>query len=69
MVQEYVLVVCDRIYMLSSANGSILEAYGCYYKSPVFMWDGSHDSVHAILDKYGNEFTHMHHWTAVFVPV
>ena len=69
MTQYYTMIFRGRIYMPKPAPDEILEPYGCYYKSPAFLFDGSYDSMNAILDKYESKFSHMIGWTASFVLV
>lgn len=69
MNQKYIIVVRDRICLFNSATDSMLKAYRCYYKTPVFSWDGTLASADAIIDKYQPQFDHMIDWTASFVPV
>ena len=69
MNQKYIIVVRDRICLFNSATDSTLKAYRCYYKTPVFSWDGTLASADAIIDKYQPQFDHMIDWLATFVPV
>lgn len=69
MSKKYILQVRDRITIFNLVTDSILEAYGCYYESPVFLWDGTLASADTIIDKYLHQFCHMINWTATFEPV
>lgn len=69
MKKKYIMIVRDRICLFNSATDSMLKAYRCYFKSPVFSWDGTLASADAIIDKYRKQFGHMIDWTATFVPV
>lgn len=69
MLQKYIMIVRDRICMFHSVSDEMLKAYDCYYKSPVFLWNGSLASADAIIDKYHEQFGHMIDWAATFVPV
>ena len=70
MTKKYIMIVRGIICMFRSASDEMLKSYGCYYKSPVFLWDGSHSSANAIIDKYQEEqFSHMIDWTATFIPI
>lgn len=69
MAQKHIMIVRDRICMFRSTSDEMLKAYGCYYESPVFSWDGSLASADAIIDKYRERFIHMIDWVATFVPV
>ena len=68
-MQKYVMIVRDKIYLSNPVTDMILKAYGCYYKSPTFLWDGSLSSANAIIDKYRERFGHMYDWSATFIPV
>ena len=69
MVQNYILVVRDKICLFHSASDEMLKAYGCYYKSPEFSWDGTLTSADAIIDKYREQFGHMVNWSLTLVSV
>ena len=69
MAQKYVMIVRDRICMFRSVSDEMLKACGCYYKSPIFSWNGSLASADTIIDKYRKQFGHMIDWTATFVSV
>jgi hypothetical protein len=69
MLKKYIMIVRDEIRMPSPRNDEILETFGCYYKSPVFLADGSLASFDREIDKLYERFRHFLKWTAEIIEV
>ena len=69
MLQRCALVVRDKVSMGRPCTDEGLMYLDCYYKSPVFSWDGSLDSLDSIIDDLHKHFNHFLNWSAELIVV
>ena len=63
----YYFIVRDKISLGRPVTDNDLKALDCYYKSPVFSWDDSPDSLQAILNDLESNFSHFFDWCSELV--
>ena len=69
MQKSYVMVVRDNIAIGRFSTDEDLQRLECYYRSPVFSWDGTFSSLDAIINRYQKNFNQFLDWQIEVMPV
>ena len=69
MLKKYVIIVRGKIGTKKPKSDETHQRLNCYYKSPVFLADGTWQSFDKALDSYYHHFKHFIGWSAELVEV
>lgn len=67
MLKQYILVVCDEIVTFEHKTNEALKVLDCYYESPVFISDGTWQSIDKAIDIFYDNFKDFINWSAKLV--